>query len=244
MRRVNLNEDGSCTYDSGEKSDGTSTGNYVSFTVWEKKSHFSAWRTGEAFKEAHGGASLGAFVSTMVNSALVLQGPPRPAFYDGLIVQSTIPTTMPKLVDGWRDIEADGKTILPNECFVACNQFYVSSENGPMFEKRWADRESKLKECEGFVGFSLLRRDGQVKGHGVAPVNTDEPTYLSTTVWKDRKSFDSWRTGSAFIQAHSGNKPTETEKGGKEKKPKMLWSKPPTPVFYEGILVITQDQGI
>ncbi len=59
MRRVTLNDDGSTSYDEGDKSDGSNMGNYVSFTIWEKKSHFSAWRKGEAFKEAHGGTSIG-----------------------------------------------------------------------------------------------------------------------------------------------------------------------------------------
>jgi hypothetical protein len=33
-------------------------GNYVSFTIWQEKKHFNAWRGGEAFKEAHGGELL------------------------------------------------------------------------------------------------------------------------------------------------------------------------------------------
>ena len=81
MRRVTLNDDGTNTYDEGSDEE-SAQGNYVSFTIWNKKSDFSAWRTGEAFKEAHGGTSIGSFVSTMVNSAFVLRGPPRPAFYD------------------------------------------------------------------------------------------------------------------------------------------------------------------
>jgi heme-degrading monooxygenase HmoA len=63
MRRVILNEDGTTTYDEGND-EASAQGNMVSFTVWEKKSDFSAWRSGEAFKEAHGGTSIGAFLST------------------------------------------------------------------------------------------------------------------------------------------------------------------------------------
>lgn len=63
MRRVVLNDDGSTAYDEGTN-EVSSQGNMVSFTVWEKKSDFSAWRSGEAFKEAHGGTSIGAFLST------------------------------------------------------------------------------------------------------------------------------------------------------------------------------------
>ena len=79
MRRVKLNEnendDGENTYsyDGGNDKE-SAQGNYVSLTIWEKKSDFSVWRKGDAFKEAHGGTSIKAFVSTMVNSALVLRG--------------------------------------------------------------------------------------------------------------------------------------------------------------------------
>ena len=144
----------------------------------------------------------------MVNSALVLRGPPRPAFYDGILVQSTVPDSVPETVDGWRNVAADGILTLPTECFVACNQFFVTQENAAAFEERWANRDSKLHECDGFVAFSMLRRDGQAKGHGTVEMDASEPTYVSTTIWKDRASFDAWKSGTAFQQAHgSSGKP-------------------------------------
>lgn len=246
MRRVTLNDDGTTTYDEGTDND-SAFGNYVSFTIWNKKSDFSAWRSGEAFKEAHGGTSIGAFLGTMVNSLRVLRGAPRPAFYDGLLVQSTVPQDVPETVDGWREVDANGIDTLPAECFVACNQFYVPNENRVAFEQRWAQRVSKLQECDGFVAFTMLRRDGSAKGHGTSPLTSDEPTYVSTTIWKDRASFDAWRTGSAFQKAHGGGDDKKKQDGGSDtgdaKPPAPLWSKPPTPVFYEGTLVITSKDG-
>jgi heme-degrading monooxygenase HmoA len=245
MRRVTLNDDGTNTYDEGD-SDETAAGNYVSFTIWNKKSDFSAWRSGEAFKEAHGGTSIGAFVSTMVNSALVIRGAPRPAFYDGLMLQSTKPDNVSEIVDGWRAVEADGINTLPTECFVACNQFFVSPENAAAFEKRWASRESKLKECDGFVAFSMLRRDASAKGHGVVPLSAGEPSYTSTTIWRDRKAFDNWRNGQAFKQAHGDAGKPSNDKASEEKQqqpPAPLWNQPPQPIFYEGTLVITSEDG-
>uniref|UniRef100_A0A7S2U695 ABM domain-containing protein n=1 Tax=Attheya septentrionalis TaxID=420275 RepID=A0A7S2U695_9STRA len=245
MRRVTLNDDGSGinTYQPGEAKE-EKMGNYVSFTIWERKSDFSAWRTGDAFKEAHGGTSIGAFMSTMINSALVLKGPPRPAFYDGLLMQSVPPTSIPETENGWRtNLVADGVTNLPAECFVACNQFFVPTENGPAFEKRWADRESKLAECEGFVAFGMMRRDGTAKGHGTSPMGMDEPTYMSTTIWSDRAAFESWKNGNAFRQSHGTNKDDDAAKEKKPAAPAPLWSKPPSPIFYEGTLVITKEEG-
>jgi hypothetical protein len=94
------------------------------------------WRTGEAFKEAHGGTSIGALVSTMISSAMVLKGAARPAFYDGFLQQSMKPEAFADIIDGWRSVEADGINTLPTECFVACNQFFVPPENAPAFEQR------------------------------------------------------------------------------------------------------------
>jgi len=242
MRRVTLQEDGTCVYDEGTD-EASAQGNMVSFTVWNKKSDFSNWRSGEAFKEAHGGTSIGAFLSTMVNSALVLRGPPRPAFYDGLLVQSVVPDQIPETVDGWRQVEADGVNTLPTECFIAPNQFFVPPENAVAFEQRWANRESKLKECDGFVAFSMLRRDGQAKGHGTVEMDASEPTYVSTTIWKDRASFEAWKGGSAFQQAH-GQKKDDDKKEAAAQPPAPLWSRPPQPVFYEGVLVISSEQGV
>jgi heme-degrading monooxygenase HmoA len=230
MRRVSL--DGS-TFDEA-------FGNYVSFTVWSEKKHFTAWRKGDAFKEAHGGTSIGDFVSTLVSSILVLQGAPKPAFYDGILIQSTIPDLVPETQDGWRVVEANGKDLLPVECFVACNQFYIPEESRGAFESRWANRESKLKECDGFVAFGMLRRDGSMKGHGTVEMDDSEPTYLSTTIWEDRAAFDAWRTGQSFKDAHGGGKPTSES----SQPPKPLWSKPPSPIFYEGTLVITRPDGV
>lgn len=238
MRRVKLNDDGTTTYDNGHEED-RNQGNYVSFTIWKEKKHFNAWRNGEAFIEAHGGKSIGAFVSTMVNSALVLNGPPRPAFYDGLLVQGVTPDVIPETEDGWRKIKVTDGVILPTECFIACNQFFVSSENGAAFEKRWADRESKLKECDGFISFSMLRRDGTAKGHGVIEMDVSEPTYQSTTIWKDRASFEAWKNGAMFKAAHGQSKDGEAP----ATPPKPLWNKSPEPVFYEGTLVISSEEG-
>ncbi|KAL3776565.1 hypothetical protein ACHAWO_001749 [Cyclotella atomus] len=240
MRRVALENEVNSGIDPLATTD--EFGNYVSFTIWQEKKHFNAWRGGEAFKEAHGGTSLFAFVTTMVSSAMVLKGAPKPAFYDGLLHQSIVPDSVPETVDGWRKVNADGVSILPAECFVACNQFYIPSSNAVEFEQRWANRVSKLKECDGFVSFDLLRRDVKAKGHGIAPMGEEEPTYMSCTIWRDRKAFEDWKNGNAFKEAHGDGAAGDEEKVQQEK-PKPLWSKPPVPVFYEGTLVISSPEG-
>jgi heme-degrading monooxygenase HmoA len=151
---------------------------------------------------------------------------------------------------------ADGVHTLPTECFVVCNQFYIPMEHAAAFEQRWATRESKLKDFDGFIAFTMMRRDGQQLGHGTVPMDESEPTYVSTTIWKDRVSFDKWRSGSAFSQGHGGGPTNPSDK--KEQvssstagtssspppaQPQQLWIRPPQPVFYEGTLVITKSEG-
>jgi hypothetical protein len=81
-------------------------------------------------------------------------------------------------------------------------------------------------------------------GHGTVPMNEKEPAYLSTTIWKDKASFDQWRKGSAFQKAHGQNPGSSSANEGKaQESPKPLWSRPPQPVFYEGTLVITNERG-
>ena len=218
MRRVTMVDGTTTVYDEGSN-DQQAQENYVSFTIWQRKSDFSAWRTGEAFKEAHGGTSIGAFLSTMVNSALVLRGPPRPAFYDGLLVQSTKPESVPDTVDGWRNVEADGVTTLPTECFVQMVKYFVPLEQAAAFEQSMVPPPPS----EGLIAYSLMRRDGQAKGHGVAEVTSDEPTYVTTYIFANQ---DAW---SQFATIE----PVSTDYS----------TRPPETVLYEGTLVIASPEG-
>ena len=183
----------------------------------------------------------------MVSSAMVLKGAPKPAFYDGLLQQTVVPEAVPETVDGWRSVEADGQNILPAECFVACNQFYVPGDNAYEFEQRWKNRTSQLKECDGFVSFTMLKRDVKAKGHGIKPMGEEEPSYMSCTIWKDRDAFNGWKNGAAFKQAHAAPSSSASDEKKEDEKPAQspapLWSKPPVPVFYEGTLVISSADG-
>jgi heme-degrading monooxygenase HmoA len=208
-------------YDEGD-SDDLAQENYVSFTVWDKKSDFSAWRKGDAFKEAHGGTSLGAFLSTMLNSAIVLRGPPRPAFYDGLLVQSVKPSQLPETVDGWRQVEANGIDTLPAECFVELTKYYVQPDQAADLEQFWQQQQQANPSTgEGFVASSLMRRDGQAKGHGMGSMKDSEPTYVSVSIFKN----------------------PEARKLREPVRPPKLGRTDPQTVFYEGTLVISCEQG-
>jgi len=114
---------------------------YISFTIGMMKSVFSAWRTDDAFKEALGGTSITAFLSTMVDSALVLRCTHRSAYYDGLFTATVQPSTLPETGDTsrWWPYVA-GKVL------VCIEQFYFSCSKAATFEQtaRWKKQASAL----------------------------------------------------------------------------------------------------
>lgn len=204
--------------------------NYVSFTIWENVDNFQDWYKGEAFKEAHGGGSLFGFVEMLVNATFTLNGAPKPAFYDALLPVTTPPDMSGKRVEaGWRVVEADGRNVLDAECFAVMNRFRVAEGREIDFEQRWAQRESKLKEMDGFKAFFMLRRDGMKADDGF--------NYSSVTFWKDRASFESWTKSQQFAHAHGSGKP-------EGQKPDMsMFEGPPSPAFYEGVLLLESETG-
>ena len=199
---------------------------YISFTVWENKKSFNAWRTGEAFKEAHGGGSLWGFVSMIVTSLSILKGPPKPAFYEGLRAERVAAQEQPEVVEGWRSIESDGVKPLPAECYVEGHKYVVLPGQAAAFEAAYAAQERELSALPGFRFQSLLRRDagkGEKKGHGDDPgMDADGVNYMAVSIWQDK---------AAFEQAK------EQMEGLKIKSAELVKYQP-QPIYYEGMLVL------
>ena len=223
MRRVKLLNDSDTTvYDEGD-TDEDSFENYVSFTIWQKKSHFNAWRNGEAFKEAHGGTSIGAFLSTMVSSAMVLRGAPRPAFYDALYLRSRPPTELPSTVDGWRQVDADGVHTLDAESYMHMTKYYIPAEYMKQFESEYTH---VAHQDPAMVASALMRRDARAKGHGIKEMTLDEPSYVAVRIFDSKQEWVDFvkNNGQGVLQVDYARKPTEVE-------------------LYEGTLVISSEQG-
>lgn len=223
------------------------TPDYQSMTIWETKKDFNSWRTGYAFKEAHGGGSLGGFLSAIVGSLMVLKGAPVPAFWDALATIST-PTQEVTLEKKNRDASGnaitDGSEPLPNECFVSMNRFPVKPEYAKDFEERWSQRESKLQGQKGFVGFTLLRRDRPPPGHGngagVVMVD-DKYNYEAVTIWRSKEDFWAWREGDGQTVHAEAKK--EVDSGAKKPISDFLTG-PPSPIFWEGVLALQSEVGV
>ena len=82
------------------------------------------------------------------------------------------------------------------ERYVATNRFRVKEGRGAAFEKRWAERKSRLGMLDGFRFFCMLRLTGEWDG--------EAPNYMSCTVWEEEAQFDAWKKGDAFKEAHGG----------------------------------------
>lgn len=59
-------------------------------------------------------------------------------------------------------------------------------------------QHSNLKEQAGFVSFKLLKA---TQASGLAQ---DEVLYIASTEWESMEAYETWRSGDAFAQAHSG----------------------------------------
>eukprot|EP00670_Eutreptiella_braarudii_P002260 CAMPEP_0174289646 /NCGR_PEP_ID=MMETSP0809-20121228/25791_1 /TAXON_ID=73025 ORGANISM="Eutreptiella gymnastica-like, Strain CCMP1594" /NCGR_SAMPLE_ID=MMETSP0809 /ASSEMBLY_ACC=CAM_ASM_000658 /LENGTH=380 /DNA_ID=CAMNT_0015387717 /DNA_START=19 /DNA_END=1161 /DNA_ORIENTATION=+ len=198
--------------------------NYVSLTVWEGKDAFTAWRKGEAFKEAHGGNDFFSFVKMVTSSLLTIKGAPKPAFYEGLIPVANTPEPT-KTVNGWRAVEANGEDLLEGECFVAMNRFKVREGQYEAFEARWSKRDSKLLDQPGFRGFWLGRND---------PKTMEGVNYVAMTVWDSEENFIAWRDVN-----DKKSKEGPVSSGRSE-----MFVEFPKPAFYVGKLRIESELGI
>ena len=86
---------------------------------------------------------------------------------------------------------------LSAERYVVQNRFKVKKGREAAFEKRWADRESRLGNLDGFRFFCMLRRVDDAAA-------ADDVNYVSATVWETKANFDAWKKGDAFKEAHGG----------------------------------------
>jgi heme-degrading monooxygenase HmoA len=77
--------------------------------------------------------------------------------------------------------------------FVAMNRFRIAPGQEEAFEAMWRERDSRLKEVEGFHSFKLLK----------GPVEEDHVLYISHSIWADRAAFEAWTRSEHFRAAHA-----------------------------------------
>lgn len=83
--------------------------------------------------------------------------------------------------------------------YIAMNRFQVRNGAEQGFEDMWRNRESQLKEMQGFQEFRLLK----------GPAGDGYQLYSSHVIWNSREDFEAWTKSDAFRNAHrnagSGN---------------------------------------
>ena len=158
---------------------------YVSFTIWEEKDNFDAWRTGEAFKEAHGGGGIMDFVQLLTTALFILNGKPNPAFYDA-VHPKVSPSVLvdfkdlrPPAESGWRVVEADGVNVLPPDLVVVQDRYAVGNEGRAAFESSAAG--AGQSSMPGFFCSFVQRRD--------APKADDGANYILTSLWRSIEAY-------------------------------------------------------
>ncbi len=77
--------------------------------------------------------------------------------------------------------------------FVAMNRFRIVKGHEDDFVAVWKNRDSRLKDVDGFVEFHLLRGGEE----------DDHTLFASHTIWRDRAAFEAWTKSDHFRQAHA-----------------------------------------
>ena len=72
------------------------------------------------------------------------------------------------------------------------NRFHVVLGKEQAFEKVWLERDTHLKDVNGFKTFHLVR----------GASNDDFTLYASHTVWSSKLDFENWTKSEAFRAAH------------------------------------------
>jgi len=191
-------------------------GNYISLTVWEDKPAFDSWRTGDAFKEAHGGGGIMDFINLLSTALFILNGGPKPAFYDGLSPLSGKDVKKTEAPGGWRNINADGENLLPPDVFVAMNKYKIPKGKEIEFETSFTKGDKSLREVPGFQFSTVMRRDATKADDGY--------NYISMAVWEDRKHYEDWFKSNTLVEALSSSVAS-------------------TRAYYEGKLAIFSEVG-
>lgn len=206
--------------------------NYISFTIWKNKENFNSWRTGEAFKEAHGGGSIIDFMKLIGTALFIIDGSPKPAFYDCLRYQTSTNPATSSLVspyvsaEGWRSLEADGNSVLNPEVFLSQFTYKVTNPND--FEQEITMEMSsviKSSEAQGLLVSTVLRRD--------ADKADDDYNYILNMIWTNKESYIK------FMSCSEGNVLKRITAPNA-----MFYQGSPSPAFYEGKLTLIDKSEI
>ncbi|HZG72300.1 MAG TPA: antibiotic biosynthesis monooxygenase [Chondromyces sp.] len=96
----------------------------------------------------------------------------------------------------------DSSGQLAEHGLIVFNNIPVTDEGRPVFEYRFKNRAGMIENSPGFQAFRVLR-----------PL--DGNTYIIMTQWKDKQSFEAWKTSQSFKKAHGQGKEPGVDHGPK-----------------------------
>lgn len=77
--------------------------------------------------------------------------------------------------------------------YIAMNRFRITPGTEAAFEEMWRQRDSRLRQVDGFHAFKLLK----------GPAADDHTLYVSHSTWRDRAAFEAWTRSEHFRAAHA-----------------------------------------
>jgi heme-degrading monooxygenase HmoA len=83
--------------------------------------------------------------------------------------------------------------------YIAMNRFQIAPGQEQNFEKLWRERETHLKEVQGFQVFHLLR-GAQEETHTL---------FATHVIWDSREAFENWTKSEQFRKVHAGTAGTK-----------------------------------
>ena len=76
--------------------------------------------------------------------------------------------------------------------FIAMNRFKIVIGREEQFEKVWRERDTHLKDVDGFKKFNLIK----------GSTFEDHTLYASHSIWETKDHFLNWTKSEAFRLAH------------------------------------------
>ena len=76
--------------------------------------------------------------------------------------------------------------------YIAMNRFKIVLGKEMEFEKVWRERDTHLKDVEGFKKFNLIK----------GLTHDDHTLYASHSIWETKEHFLNWTKSEAFRLAH------------------------------------------
>ncbi|KAJ1421028.1 hypothetical protein B484DRAFT_399642, partial [Ochromonadaceae sp. CCMP2298] len=165
----------------------------------------------------------------LLSTALfVLDGAPKPSFYDALLPVAGEPLSFPS-EGGWRSVEADGRNYLPPDLFMGQTRFCVRPGEEVGFERAWKQRQAGVGAGAG-AGSFLLRRDATRADDGF--------NYIACGLFRDTEAGAEGGSGGSGGWGGWGLDREATEAV------EAMCVSPPQRAYFEGKLALTSAAGI